>query len=125
MDLRHQGLGIPITVDTREGVMPVNHPGCDLVSKDEVDARCIEEKTIHGKWTHVLITEREFSAGQRHGDRFWVYVVELHAYNKYVITRIQNPFARVTHYTMDAGWKVVENPHFKAGSDDYDDLYAN
>lgn len=106
-------------------VQPENNPGFDLISRDETEERYIEVKTVNGAWSHVLLTRSEFAAAQKYDDRYWVYVVELVGDGKHTITRIQNPFAKVTHYSLDDGWRVVENPHYKAGNDDYDDLYAN
>ncbi|MDD2296523.1 MAG: DUF3883 domain-containing protein, partial [Sphaerochaetaceae bacterium] len=104
---------------------PENNPGYDLISHSESEDRYIEVKTVNGSWSHVLLTAREFAASQEYKERYWVYVVELLGDDMHRLTRIQNPFAKVTHYSLDDGWRVVENPGWYSHNDDYEDLYES
>lgn len=123
-----KGEEIVVKAEEAEGrtaeIQPENNPGFDLISQDETEERYIEVKTVNGVWGHVLLTRSEFAAAQKYGDRYWVYVVELLGDGKHRLTHIQDPFARVTHYSLDDGWRVVENPSFHGQKSEYDDLYS-
>lgn len=106
-------------------LMPDNFPGYDIISSDEAGRKYIEVKTITGTWELFLLTKTEYQAAQQLMDDYLIYVVELLDDNQHRITRIQNPIAKITHYSFDSGWRIVENPHMPGTEDEYDDLYKD
>ena len=98
------------------------HPGYDVESREpRVESadpgtdsfRSIEVKGIAGPWTPqgVALSPRQFRAAQELGDRFWLYVVEYaDDSTRAVVHPIQGPFARVTGYWFDRGWRQLADP---------------
>ena len=97
-----------------------NHPGWDIDSFDVrrveseggagVPSRMIEVKGIRGPWTRqgVAISRRQLEAAEQYRERYWLYVVEFaddHARAR--IHPIHNPFARITQFWFDSGWRQL------------------
>jgi hypothetical protein len=73
----------------------------------------IEVKGMRGPWTRqgVALSRRQFEAAQQYGDRYWLYVVEFADDPiRARIHPIHNPFARITQYGFDSGWRQVADP---------------
>lgn len=88
-----------------------NHPGFDIVSADAAGARrLIEVKGLDNAWNDrgVKLTRTQFANAQRHGDTYWLYVVE-HALDSELqrVHAIRNPFQKVEEYWFDGGWRDV------------------
>lgn len=88
-----------------------NHPGFDIVSADAAGARrLIEVKGLDNAWNDrgVKLTRTQFANAQRHGDTYWLYVVE-HALDseQQRVHAIRNPFQKVEEYWFDGGWRDV------------------
>lgn len=90
-------------------VMPPNHPGYDIESKDDDGniIRYIEVKSLSGGWgeTGVALTKPQFEKAQEVKDQYWLYVVERTQQDNYKIYPIQNPARRVEQFFYDDGWK--------------------
>jgi len=94
---------------------PHNNPGYDIRSSDvdENEQRLIEVKGLNGQWNErgVKLTHVQFAMAQQNPEKFWIYVVE-HACKPKLqrVSAIKNPFAKVTEYWFDHGWKnTLEN----------------
>jgi Protein NO VEIN, C-terminal len=102
------------------GRLPFTHshsnPGFDVESRTPGDlaaTRTIEVKGICGRWTAlgVKVSPTQFEAARTLGDQFWLYVVE-HAdeADRAIVHPIPNPFAKVTEYRFDHGWRQLADP---------------
>lgn len=94
------------------------HPGYDINSTDpRVEStdpagaiRHIEVKGFPGPWDQmgVAISARQYQAARELGDRFWLYVVEwADDPARAVVHPIRNPFAKITAYFFDRGWRQL------------------
>ena len=87
------------------------HPGYDIESRDEAGriVRFIEVKATAGLWSGdgVGVTSREFETARQHGERYWLYVVELVETDHPRLLRIRNPALRVNQFMYDDGWRGV------------------
>jgi hypothetical protein len=99
-------------------VLGQTHPGYDINSTDpRVESmdpaggtRHIEVKGVRGPWDQmgVAISARQYQAARELGDRFWLYVVEwADEPARAVVHPIRNPFARITAYFFDRGWRQL------------------
>jgi hypothetical protein len=73
----------------------------------------IEVKGMRGPWTRqgVALSRRQFEAAQQYGDRYWLYVVEFaDDPARARIHPIHNPFARITQFFFDSGWRQLADP---------------
>ncbi len=105
-----------VDYETRSGrsaaVQPHNNPGFDIVSSGESprDRRLIEVKGLEGNWTErgVKLSAVQFATAQQYHNEYWIYVVE-HARDPHNrrVNAIANPFAKVSEYWFDHGWKEV------------------
>jgi len=86
------------------------NPGYDIISIDPATGakRIIEVKGLAGEWTArgVKMSPTQFSTAERHGDDFWLYVVE-HAEEPLDrrLTPLQNPFGKVEEFWFDDLWR--------------------
>jgi hypothetical protein len=91
--------------------MPINNPGYDVASKNDAGetARYIEVKSMSGKWGAVgaALSDTQFEHATKHGDRFWLYVVEYAEQDNYRIYRIRDPARRVDQFIYDDGWEAL------------------
>lgn len=88
-----------------------NHPGYDIESRDgDGNPRYIEVKSFSGSWRQnpAEVTKFEFETAKKHGEDFWLYVVEYAGTDNFQIHQIQNPANRVTHYLFDDGWIIKD-----------------
>jgi hypothetical protein len=91
-----------------------NHPGYDLESVDEAgNKRLIEVKALSGYWESsnpAMMTRTEYKTARKHGDLFWLYIVEratAEDEEDTVIYCIQNPANRAHYYLYDDGWEPL------------------
>ncbi len=92
-------------------VMPPNHPGYDIESKDgsgETD-RYIEVKATANDWREagVGLTKKEYETALQLREDYWLYVVERAGHPDQTLYRIQDPARMVTQYFYDGGWRGV------------------
>ncbi|MDF2605143.1 DUF3883 domain-containing protein [Sphingomonas sp.] len=89
-----------------------NNPGFDIRSAgpDGAGLRLIEVKGLASEWTErgIRLSSVQFAMAREHPDAFWIYVVE-HASDPGLqkVHAIANPFAKVTEYWFDHGWRDV------------------
>ncbi|WP_333884434.1 DUF3883 domain-containing protein [Sphingobium yanoikuyae] len=88
-----------------------NNPGFDIRStRDGALERLIEVKGLASDWTErgVRLSSVQFAMAREHPDAFWIYVVEnARDPERQVVHAIANPFAKVTEYWFDHGWRDV------------------
>ena len=91
---------------------PTNNPGFDLTQPgpDGLPVKWVEVKamkaTLHDR--PVGLTRTQFGYAQKHGEAYWLYVVENAATPKHArIVRIKNPAGRARTFTFDHGWIAV------------------
>jgi len=90
---------------------PTQNPGFDLfeLSIDGQPVRWVEVKAMAGDLRDrpVGLSHTQFECAQKHGDAYWLYVVE-HAGDEHSrIVRIQNPAGMAKTFTFDHGWLAV------------------
>ena len=90
--------------------MAQTHPGHDIVSRDPVtgEERRIEVKGVAGEWnqTGVGLSRLQFSNAEKHGDSYWLYVVEFTSDPEHLrIHPIQSPAMQVTSFMFDGNWR--------------------
>lgn len=86
------------------------NPGFDIVSTDPATGakRVIEVKGLAGEWNArgVKLSPTQFATAERHGDDFWLYVVErAEDVRTRLLTPLMNPFAKVEEFWFDDLWK--------------------
>jgi hypothetical protein len=95
-------------------VMPVNHPGYDVESRDTAGnvERYIEVKAFSSTWGSIGagLSREEFTKAGAVGDRYWLYVVERAQAHDFRILRIQNPARQVEQFFYDDGWRDLAEP---------------
>ena len=89
-----------------------NNPGFDIrsMSAGGVVERLIEVKGLASDWTErgVRLSSVQFAMAREHPEAFWIYVVEnARDPDRQVVHAIANPFAKVTEYWFDHGWRDV------------------
>jgi hypothetical protein len=91
--------------------MPHHNPGYDIESFDQGGqkvARYIEVKATSTDWTvarPIGISDTQFEAAQRLGERYWLYVVERAEADDAEVYRICDPAEKATEFRFDPGWK--------------------
>ena len=99
--------------------MPRNNPGFDLFEPgpDRQPIRWIEVKAMTGglRDRPVGISHTQFEYAEKHGEGFWLYVVEHAASPKEArIVRIQNPAGIARTFTLDHGWLSVARTDYSS-----------
>jgi len=93
-------------------IMPYANEGYDLFTTDR-DGRkfYIEVKSFLGAWTlegFWGMTPTEFKYAKDLGSSYWLYFVEYKLDpQKFHITRIQDPFNKITRYIFPEGWRKL------------------
>ena len=55
----------------------------------------------------VGMSSTQFEFARKHGDAYWLYVVERAGTNAANLVRIQDPAGKATTLTFDRGWRAV------------------
>jgi hypothetical protein len=89
--------------------MPHNNPGFDVmaIAHDGAD-EFIEVKGQGAGWTEdgVALTPTELMTAQKHGDRYWLCVVEhVQDEKRRALYLLQNPYGLTQQFRFDSGWK--------------------
>jgi hypothetical protein len=89
-----------------------NNPGFDLVEfkTQSEPIRWVEVKAMTGtlRGRPVCLSRTQFEAAARHGEAYWLYVVEQASSPAQArILRIQNPAGKARSFTFDQGWLSV------------------
>ncbi|MCC7134709.1 MAG: DUF3883 domain-containing protein [Gemmatimonadales bacterium] len=91
--------------------MPHNNPGFDVkaIAHDGAD-EFIEVKGQGAGWTEdgVALTPTELMTAQKHGDRYWLCVVEhVQDEKRRALYLLQNPYGLTQQFRFDSGWKTA------------------
>jgi len=90
---------------------PTHNPGFDLFEKgsDGQSVCWCEVKAMSGTLDDrpVTLTRTEFELAQKHGDKYWLYIVEQADTDRPQIVRIQDPAGKARYFTFDRGWRAV------------------
>ncbi len=89
--------------------MPHNNPGFDVraIAQDDTE-EYIEVKGQSAGWTEdgVALTPTELANAQKHGDRYWLCVVEhVQDDKRRALYLLQNPYGLTQQFRFDSGWK--------------------
>ena len=103
---------------------PTNNPGFDLIqsSSDGQPVKWVEVKAMKSTLDDhpVALTRTQFAHAQKHGEAYWLYVVENAADPEHArILRIKNPAGRARRFTFDRGWREVSEGTSAAVSGDH------
>ena len=89
--------------------MPHNNPGFDVAATThEGVEEFIEVKGQSAGWTEdgVALTPKELETAQKHGDRYWLCVVEhMQDEKRRASYLVQNPYGLTKEFRFDSGWK--------------------
>ncbi|MFQ3652231.1 MAG: DUF3883 domain-containing protein [Gemmataceae bacterium] len=109
--LEEEAIRIILAGDPRLHRTPRHNPGYDLFEPDEHGApkRLVEVKAMTGSLHDrpVGMSDTQFECAQKHGEAFWLYVVEQAGTPNARIVRIQDPAGRARTFTFDEGWLAV------------------
>ena len=91
---------------------PTNNPGFDLakVGPDGQPVRWVEVKAMKGTLfdREVTITRTQFEYAQKHGEAYWLYVVENAGDTERAeILRIKDPVGQARDFKFDRGWREI------------------
>ena len=101
---------------------PANNAGYDLFRSDQRgETIYCEVKAMTGTLDDrpVGISRTQFDHSYKHGESFWLYIVE-HAGSSgdARIVRIQDPAGNARTFTYDSGWRAIDAPHGFPNDDD-------
>ena len=92
---------------------PTHNPGYDLYepSGDGATLRWCEVKAMTGTLDErpVGLSHTQFEYAQKHGENYWLYVVEHAGTSEARILRIQDPAGKARTFMFDRGWVQVAN----------------
>ena len=101
---------------------PANNAGYDLFRSDQRGETIYCEvkamtRTLDDR--PVGISRTQFEHAYKHGESFWLYIVE-HAGSSgdARIVRIQDPAGNARTFTYDSGWRAISTPNTVSRSDD-------
>ena len=90
---------------------PLNNEGFDLVQVAGDGQECMwcEVKAMTGSLHDrpATMSNAQFKYAQKHGDAYWLYVVEQAGSDNPRIVRIQDPAGKAKTFTFDKGWLDV------------------
>lgn len=109
MQLEEEAISYILELEPALQRTEVGNPGFDLYRNDDTGRiiGLIEVKAMTASLEHrpVGLSHTQFECAQKHGDQYWIYVVE------YVgdpirrrILRIRNPAGNARTFTFDKGW---------------------
>ena len=90
---------------------PVNNPGFDLYRGTTIETATewCEIKAMKGSLDDrpVGMSRTQFEHARKHGEAYWLYVVEQAGTDNPHLVQIQNPAGKAKTYTFDRGWRSV------------------
>lgn len=114
MALEEKAIGCILSREPQLRRTPTDNPGYDLfeAGEDGQAIRWVEVKAMTGGLHDrpVGLSRTQFESAHRHGEAYWLYVVE-HAADATTtrIVRIQDPAGKARTFTFDHGWVDVAN----------------
>lgn len=110
MELESRAIDIIIERDPEWQRTPRDNPGFDLfkATGGEQHTWC-EVKAMSGDLgtRPVSLSRKQFRCAQKHGSRYWLYIVERTGRSDARIVRIQDPAGKAETFTFDKGWLAV------------------
>lgn len=116
MQLEEQAIKRILAVEPNLERTEAGNKGFDLVDRD-LDGepeRWIEVKAMSGSLVNrpVGLSPMQIEHARRHGDQYWLYVVEHAASDTQArILKIRNPFGAAGTFTFDRGWEAIAEIH--------------
>ena len=112
MNLEEEAISLILKREPALERTPTNNPGFDLTEKgpDGQRVRWVEVKAMKGTLDDrsVTLSRTQFECAQKHGDAYWLYVVESAATPEEArILRIRNPAGKAQNFSFDHGWATV------------------
>ena len=112
IDLEERAITLIIEGEPELKRTPTNNPGFDLseVKSNGQPIRWVEVKAMKGtlKDRPVGLSRTQFEFAQKHGQTFWLYVVENAGSPELGrIVKIQDPAGKSKTFTFDRGWLTV------------------
>jgi hypothetical protein len=109
MKLEDVAISLILEQEPRLQRTPPNNPGFDLFAVNEqgTPIKYVEVKAMTGSLEDrpVGLSHTQFKTAQKHGDSYWLYVVERAGSPEAArIVRIQDPFGQARTFTFDRGW---------------------
>lgn len=112
MTLEEKAIQLILSSEAKLRRTPTNNPGFDLfeANKRGKPIRWIEVKAMTGclEDRPVGLSRTQFDCARKHGEAFWLYIVEYAGDEKNArIVRIQDPAGKAQTFTFDHGWMNV------------------
>lgn len=112
MELAEKAIALILTLESRLQRTHTHNPGFDLfeAGQNGQPIRWIEVKAMRGELRDrpVGLSRTQFEYAQKHGEAYWLYVVEYAGDEKRArIVCIQNPAGKARTFTFDHGWLAV------------------
>ncbi len=111
MNLEEKSINLILNEEPELERMPQNNPGFDLIQygSHRQPVKWVEVKAMNATLDDhpVTLTPAQFRHAQKHGESYWLYIVENAATSEYEILRIRNPAGKARRFTFDHGWRAV------------------
>jgi len=112
MDLEEKSINLILSKEPELKRTPPNNPGFDLT---ETDPQGQSIKWVEVKATKttlndnpVALTSTQFKFAQKHGEAYWLYIVEYAADPEHAqIIKIRDPAGKAQRFTFDHGWRAI------------------
>jgi hypothetical protein len=111
MALEAQAIDLILSREPEWRRTPTHNPGYDLfqAGEDGKPTRWCEVKAMGGSLHQrpVGLSQTQFMYAQKHGEAYWLYVVEHAGTEGARIVRVQDPAGKARTFTFDYGWLDV------------------
>ena len=111
MNLENKSINLILNEEPELERMPQNNPGFDLIQfgPHGRPVKWVEVKAMNATLDEhsVNLTRTQFEHAQKHGESYWLYIVENAATSEYTIIKIRDPAGKARRFTFDHGWRAV------------------
>lgn len=110
MELESRAIDFIIDREPEWQRTPRDNPGFDLFKATDGEQHTwCEVKAMSGDLgaRPVSLSRKQFRRAQKHGSRYWLYIVERADRSDARIVRIQDPAGKAQTFTFDKGWLAV------------------
>lgn len=110
MELESRAIDFIINREPEWQRTPRDNPGFDLFKATDGEQHTwCEVKAMSGDLgaRPVSLSRKQFGYAQKHGSRYWLYIVERADRSDARIVRIQDPAGKAETFTFDKGWLAV------------------
>jgi len=119
MALEAQAIDLILSRESQWHRTPTDNPGYDLsqAGEDGKAARWCEVKAMTGglRDRPIGLSQTQFECAQKHGEAYWLYVVEHAGTDSARIVRIQDPAGKARTFTFDHGWLSIADVDTEQG----------